>query len=169
MFKSWVDWKSWYHTICTFNIVLGFLSSMEANFSFHTNKKLVPFLRQFTNKRLKGLFLFKDERLYESVKMLLGEEIVHVGHRYRTNMEAYSLIFAWGFQFEDEVDKVKNALRVVIDSNDLLNMDSACACVVPKVGIVPNEGVVGQVAPLPLIRWANDDLKERCKSLSWHG
>ncbi|XP_059073201.1 DNA replication licensing factor MCM4-like [Cryptomeria japonica] len=66
--------------------------------------------------RLKGLFLFKDENLYEVVKMLLGEEIVHVFHRYRMNMEAYSLIVAWGFQFEVEVDKVKNALRVVIDS-----------------------------------------------------
>lgn len=72
---------------------------MEANSSFHTDKKLVPFLGRFTDRRLKGLFLFKDERLYESVTMLLGEEIVHVGHCYRMNMEAYSLISAWGFQF----------------------------------------------------------------------
>ncbi|XP_057838038.2 DNA replication licensing factor MCM4-like [Cryptomeria japonica] len=89
---------------------------MEANLSFHTDNKLVPFLRGFIDRRLKRLFLFKDEHLYKVVKMLLGEEIVHVSHRYKTNMEAYSLIAAWGFQFESEVDKVKNALRVVIDS-----------------------------------------------------
>ncbi|XP_057840033.2 DNA replication licensing factor MCM4-like [Cryptomeria japonica] len=91
--------------------------------------------------RLKGLFLFKDEHLHEVVKMLLGEEIVHVSHRYRMNMEAYSLIAAWGFQFEAEVDKVKNALRVVIDSRYMLNMDSVCARVVPMLGIVPEAGV----------------------------
>lgn len=96
----------WYHTAYTYNIVLGFLRNMEANFSLHTDKKLVPFLKRFMDKRLKGLFLFKDEWLYESVKMMLGEEIVHVIHHYRTNREAYRLIFAWSFQFEDEVEKV---------------------------------------------------------------
>lgn len=30
--------------LAEFAIVLGFLSNMEANFSFHTDKKLVPFL-----------------------------------------------------------------------------------------------------------------------------
>lgn len=98
--------------------------------------------------------------------MLLGEEIVHVGYRYRTNMEAYSLISAWAFQFEDEVDKVKNTLRVVIDGHYLLNLDSVCARVVPKVGISPEAGVAGLVLLLSLIRWADDDLKERCRALA---
>ncbi|GLJ15854.1 hypothetical protein SUGI_0261640 [Cryptomeria japonica] len=32
-----------------------------------------------------------------------------------------------------------------------------------------NKGVAGLVAPLPLIQWANDDSKERCRALAWRG
>lgn len=60
---------------------------MEANFKFLTDKKLVPFLGKIIDRRMKGLFLFKDHCLYEAVKMLLGEDFVHVSHRYQTNME----------------------------------------------------------------------------------
>lgn len=70
----------------------------------------MPSMGKESYKRLKDLFLFKDEGLVDAVQLLLGEEIVHISHRYMTNMEIYSLIATWGLAFEEDVDKVKKAL-----------------------------------------------------------
>lgn len=40
---------------------------MEANFTFKIEKKLVPFVGKVLNRRIQGLFLYKDDRSLEVV------------------------------------------------------------------------------------------------------
>lgn len=54
---------------------------------------------------------------------MLGEELVHIHFRYRTNMEVYSLIMVWACEFEPEVEKVKLTMKKLIDKDYLINLD----------------------------------------------
>lgn len=46
----------------------------------------------------------------QGVKLIMKEDILHIGHRYRTNMEIYSLIATWGLEFEHSMDTMKRVL-----------------------------------------------------------
>lgn len=114
--------------------------TMEANFTLRTDKKLVPFLGKVFDKRMQGLFRFKEKKLWAAARLILVEEVAHISHRYQTNMEVYSLILVWACEFKPEVEKVKLTLVKLIDGNFLINLDSVLEWVVPGVGIRIKEG-----------------------------
>lgn len=141
---------------------------METSFTLKT-EKLVPFVGRLTDRQLQGLFLFKDERLVEAVKLIMGEAIAHIGHKYKTNMEIYSLIAAWGLELEDSVDKVKKILRALISEKYVLGMDSIFEWAIPGVGIDVCKGVEAPVNYIPFVRWQEDEMKVRFKALAKRG
>lgn len=142
---------------------------MEACFTFKIEKNLVPFVGKVSNRCIQGLFLHKDERLIEAVKLLMGEDIVHISHRYMTKMEIYSLIAAWGLEFEDTMAKVKNVLNDLIVEDYLGDMESIFEWAILRVGINISGGSIEHVNPILFVHWPEDDMKERCKALTWRG
>lgn len=89
---------------------------------------------------------------------MLAEEVAHISHWYRTNMEVYSLIMAWACEFKPEVEKVKLTLVKLIDQEFLINLDSILEWVVLGIGIQIKEGD-NQEELLPFIRGPEDEIK----------
>lgn len=83
---------------------------------------------------------------------MLSDDIVHISHPYRTNMEIYSLIVAWGLELKDTVDKVRRVLKELITKKNLDGLDSVLEWVFPRVGIVIFEGMVEPGNPIPFVR-----------------
>lgn len=115
---------------------------MEANFTLRIEKKLVSFMGTVSDKRMQGLFKYKEEKLWSAVCLMLGEDLSHIRFRYKTNMEVYSLIMAWACEFKPETEKIKLMLTKLIDEDYLINLDSILEWVVPQTGICIWEGDV---------------------------
>lgn len=100
---------------------------------------------------------------------MLSEDIVHINHQYRTNMEMYSLIPAWGLEFEDTVDKVQQVLKELIVEEYLDGLEYVLEWVVSGVGINISECMVEPGNPIPFVHWSEDEVKVRCKAVTWNG
>lgn len=72
---------------------------MEANFILKTTKFMLAFWGPVPAKRLQNMFIPKDPLFLRAVQLVLGEEVAVIGHRYRTRVDIYALIMAWGLKF----------------------------------------------------------------------
>lgn len=87
------------------------------------------------------MFLFNDEQLMKCVQFILGEVLGVVRHRYKTNMDVYSLILAWGLDLEKFVEPVRQVTEAIVPEDYHLGMESILEWVVPGVGFDVCEGI----------------------------
>lgn len=144
------------------------MEAIEASFTFKMKKQLVPFFGRVSNRRLKGIFWFKDKRLIDVMKLVMGEGINYVSHYYKMNMDVYSLMATWSLEFENSVDTVKIVMKALVPKEYLLGMDSIFEWVVLGEGFYLAKGINGDVPVdnLPFVQWQEGDLKKRFRALS---
>lgn len=102
---------------------LIFLMGMEANFILKTSKLLTSIWGPVLEWRLKNMFCLKDPLLIRSVKLVLGEDLGVIGHRYRSRADLYSLITVWGLELDSSCARVRKVMKAIIIEEYLVNTE----------------------------------------------
>lgn len=139
---------------------------MEENFSLLTKRQLYPFFDEASERRLKGMFLYNDERLVQSVQLILGKGFEELKHGYCTNMDIYSLIMAWGLDLGEPVEMVKGVMEALVHKDFLEGMDSILEWAIPREGMDICEGIEYAKSDevkkcIMFVRWPEGRLKAR--------
>ncbi|GLJ40459.1 hypothetical protein SUGI_0833650 [Cryptomeria japonica] len=138
---------------------------MEANFTLKTKKQLYPFLWPFSERRLNVMFLYQNERLVKCIQRLLCANFRVVEYRYQTNMDAYSLIVAWGLEFEHSLGPIKKVVEAIIPEDYSLGLDTVYEWAVSGKGFDLCEGnvnfhrIAGQNY-ISFLRWLDNQPRE---------
>lgn len=89
----------------------------------------------------------------------MGSAFEGIKHRYKTRIDVYSLVMAWGLESSDNTGMVKRVMEALIPADYLGELDSLLAWAVPGVGFDIGEGVkhegkgIKEVI-IPFLRWA---------------
>lgn len=113
---------------------------MEAGFTLHSKRQLNLFYGYATEQRLEGLFMFMDEWLMQSVRLIMGESFGSLIHRYKKNIDIYSLIMAWDLDLGEQVETIREVMRTIVPKDFLDGLDSMFKWVIPDVGMGLREG-----------------------------
>lgn len=137
---------------------------MESNFTLHLRRQLNPFYGDASDQRLMGMFLFTDGRLVQSVKMILGKSFGNMRHRYKTNMDVYSLIIAWGLDLGELTRIVREVMEMMVHRYFLEGLESILEWVVPGEYFDYREGfenveLKGAEGCTPFVHCLEDQIK----------
>lgn len=83
---------------------------MEANFTSESSKLMLTFRGLAPLKNPEKIFLAKESLLLKEIQLVLGEEVVVIGHHYRCRAYIYSLLMAWGLEMGHIVEEVRKLL-----------------------------------------------------------
>lgn len=106
-------------------------------------RKLDPFMGKASVQRIRGLFLYKEEKVVQVVQIMLGNGFKKLTHRFRTNMDIYSLVMAWGLDLGEPVNEVRRVMKTLVHKYFLVDIERILQRAIPGVGLVKIDGMDG--------------------------
>lgn len=91
----------------------------------------------------------------QEVQLILFDDLKH---RYRMNMDIYSLIMAWGLDLGESIELVKKVMKTLVYEDYLEDMNSLLEWATPGVGMDISEGIDNDEEEetekcIPFVKW----------------
>lgn len=81
--------------------------------------------------------------MVQAVQIMLGDGFKKLTHIFKTNMDIYLLVMAWGLNLGELVNEVRRVMKTLVHKYFLVDMESIPQWVILGVGLVKIEGMDG--------------------------